>query len=126
LRREPSDCGANVIVLRVAWIGLFAMVQSRRWLASGLVRLASALKLTPALFIAYLFYRRWFAAAFGALAFSAAFIVSPAFVLGPAPFARHVAFWAANLWRGLVQADPNVGALGVESIGNQALRPALG
>src|SRR5262249_31751733 len=123
--RDLADAGANLILLGLVWIGLYAIARGRRWAGAGLVGLATALKLTPALFILYFVYRRRYATALAALASAALFTLLPAVALGAA-FARVAASWWSNPLQCVAAADPTVGALGVEPIGNQALRPALG
>ena len=124
--RDLADAGANLILLGVVWIGLYAIVRGRWRLGSALVGLAAASKLTPGLFIAYFFYRRWYGTGLAALAFTALFSLSPAAWLGRGSYVRHLAVWTANVGSGVTQPDPNVGVLGAESTANQALRPALG
>ncbi len=126
LLRDLADGGPNVTLLAVTFTGLLFWARGRDAVGGALVGVATALKWTPGLFLAWLAWKRQWRAVAAGLVAVAAVTAAPALLTGPASLARHLATWAANVSRGVASADPAVGVLGAEPVGNLALRPALG
>ena len=126
LLRDLADGGPNTALLALVFTGLLFWVRGHDAAGGALVGIATALKWTPALFLAWLAWKRqWRALAAGLLA-AAAVTAAPALLTGPVSFARHVKTWAANVAPGFTSGDPASGVLGPEPVGNLALRPVLG
>ena len=126
LIRELPECGANLMMVALAWSGVYAWTRRRDGLAGTLIGLATALKCTSALFLVYFAWKRqWRLVAAGALA-TAAFSLAPALWMGPSSYTQHTAFWLQTVRMGLAEPHPVRGVLGDEETGNLALKPALG
>jgi hypothetical protein len=126
LLRDLADGGPNVALLALVFTGLLFWARGRDATGGALVGIATALKWTPALFLAWLAWKRqWRALAAGLLA-ALAVTLAPALFTGPVSFARHMTTWVANVAPGFTSADPASGVLGVEPVRNLALRPVLG
>ena len=124
--RDLADGGPNLALLALVLGGLLLWTRGRDGAGGALVGVATALKWTPALFLAWLAWRRqWRAAAAGVLV-AAAVTAAPGLFIGPASLARHLGTWGRNVAAGVLSADPSVGVLGPEPVRNLALRPALG
>lgn len=124
--RDILECGVNLALVALAW-GAFWLWTKRRDFAGGtLLGLAIALKLTPALFLAWFAWKRQWRIV-GATTFTAALLfLSPLCFMDWANFQNVHQVWWHHASRGLLAENPVNGVLGEESIQNVALRPALG
>jgi hypothetical protein len=125
LLRDLSEAGPNTILMALAWIGVWMWWRGRPLAGGAVLGAAIALKPTAAIFLLYFVFRRqWrFAAATGLAA--AVTTALPAVWQGSALFGRHVEFWMIAVWSGVTSDDPRIGVLGLDPVGNVALRPAL-
>lgn len=125
IKRELVECGPNLALLALTWIAIYCWTRRRELLGGGCLGLAIALKLTPAIFLAYLVWKRqWRMAAF-TVAAAGLFTLAPVLRLGYDGYSQHTRYWAANVWRGVSERDPSRGVLGEEKVQNFSLRPAL-
>ncbi|WP_127507946.1 glycosyltransferase 87 family protein [Actinoplanes solisilvae] len=100
----------NLVLLALVWADHRALVTGRRWAGAG-IGLASAIKLTPAVFIGYLLVTRQYRAAVTATVTAAGATLLAAAV-DPATSQR---FWLGALW--------DTGRVGqLEYVSNQSLR----
>lgn len=125
LLRDLSEAGPNVLLMALAWIGIWAWWTGRSIFGGVALGAAIALKPTAALFLVYFALRRQSRFAVAATVAAAVFTLLPAAWQGPALFGTHVSTWARVVWAGVASGDPRVGVLGLETIGNVSLRPAL-
>jgi alpha-1,2-mannosyltransferase len=73
----------NILICFLVVAGLWSFAQGRDWAAGLLIGLATALKVTPALFIPYFLYKRqWRMVGWTLLGLAAFFLVVPGLVLG--------------------------------------------
>jgi hypothetical protein len=126
LLHDLAHSGGNSLLLFLVWAGIYLWATRREWAGGACLGLAIALKCTPALFLAYFAWKRQWrmagAAALGALLLT----LAPILRQGPSDYARHMSFWAGNVWKGISAVDPSIGVLGPEPANNISLRPALG
>jgi hypothetical protein len=126
LVRDMFECGVNLALVALSWLAVLCWVHRREWLGGTVLGLATALKCTPALFLAWFVWKRQWKMSGIALAATAAFTLSPALWMGPAEYARSMQFWYTQSLMGATSTDPTIGPLGEEPLQNIALRPALG
>jgi alpha-1,2-mannosyltransferase len=125
LLQDLAHSGSNTLILALVWTGVFFWSARREWAGGLCLGLATALKCTPALFLAYFAWKRqWRMAAAGALT-ALLLTLAPVLRQGPAEYARHMKFWAGNLWNAVSTADPAMGFLGPEETGNVSVKPAV-
>lgn len=125
LVRDMMECGVNLALVALSWLAVYFWVHHRRWLGGAVLGLATALKCTPGLFIAYFVLKREWKMAATSAAAAAAFTLSPALWLGATEYQRAMDYWVTTVWSGISQPDPSMGVLGQEQLQNIALRPAL-
>ncbi len=123
--RDLADGGPNLALLALVLSGLLLWARGRDAAGGALVGVATALKWTPGLFLAWLAWKREWRAFAAGLAAAAALTAAPALVNGPAWLAAHLGTWGRNVAAGVASADPATAVLGPEAAGNLALRPAL-
>jgi hypothetical protein len=124
--RELPECGANLTIVALAWAGIFLWWRGREGAGAVALGLSIALKCTPALFVAYLAWKRQWRMAGLTVAAAIGFAVLPIVRMGPESYAHHVGFWMRNAAKGLTAASPIWGVLDDEKLQNVSLRPALG
>ena len=125
LVRELPECGPNLMLLTLTWSAIYLWTRQRDVPAGVCLGLATALKCTPAIFIAYFAWKRqWKLAIVGTTA-AALFALAPAVWQGPNDYQRHVRLWLTHLSLGAGQTDPTIGVLGPETLQNLSLRPAV-
>ncbi len=126
LIRDTREIGINLTLVTMSWAAVYLWMRRREWAGGSILGLAISMKCTPALFLAYFFWKRqWKMVATTSVA-AAAFTLSPVLVMGPSGFAQAGEFWFKYAKRGLVNRDPSQGVLGDEAVQNISLRPALG
>ncbi len=123
--RDMMECGVNLALVALSWVGVFLWVQRRELLGGVSLGLAMALKCTPALFLAYFVWKRQWKMAALTTAAAAVFSLSPLLWMGPAEYTRAVDFWLTNAWKCVGETDPSRGVLGPEALQNISLRPSL-
>jgi alpha-1,2-mannosyltransferase len=99
--------------------------RDRRGAAGVCLGLAAALKLTALIFVAYFAWKRQWRMAAWSLAAAVLFSLTPAIWMGWHPYVDHMHIWSSTLADAVRQPDPRVGVLGLESVQNISLRPAL-
>jgi len=123
--REMTECGPNMTLLALSWLGVYFWVRRREWAGGTCLGLAMALKCTPALFLAYFAWKReWKMAAVTAAA-TLLFTLAPVLRLGPATYARDMQVWSARLLPGITRAESSHGIMHGGLLQNVALQPAL-
>jgi alpha-1,2-mannosyltransferase len=126
LIRELPECGTNLAIVALAWVGLWLWMRRREGAGALALGLSIALKCTPALFLAYLSWKRqWRMVALTVVA-ALAFTVAPTLRMGPRSYADHCGAWLGRICRGVTEPNPLYGVLNDEKLGNISLRPALG
>ncbi|MCA9116571.1 MAG: DUF2029 domain-containing protein [Planctomycetaceae bacterium] len=125
LIRDLPECGVNLALVAMAWGAVLLWRARRDRLGAVVLGTATALKCTPALFIAWFLWKRQWRIASWSAAVALAMSVAPALVLGPTEFTRTTAFWMHNLYRGASQTDPLESTLGPVSVQNMSLKGAL-
>jgi hypothetical protein len=125
LTRDLIDCGQNTAIVLIAWSGVWCWTRRHDLPAGILLGLATALKWTPGLFIAYFAWKRQWKTVIVGLVSTALFTVAPAIRQGPHFYLAHMSTWAAGAWAGAIDPDPSRGVLGEEHFKNISLRPAL-
>jgi hypothetical protein len=124
LVRELPECGPNLLLLALSWLAVYLWTRRQDWLAGGCLGLATAMKCTPALFIAYFAWKRQWKLAVTSTVAAGLFTLAPALWQGPTDYSRHLQFWLANVRASAGQNDPSRGVLGEEELKNLSLRPA--
>lgn len=126
LIRELPECGANLMVVTLAWLGLYFWTRQREGLGGTCLGAAIALKCTPGLFLIYFGWKRqWRMVGVTALA-AACFTIAPLLWMGPWDYGRHMAIWGGRVWQSAVEPHPLKSMIGDVIPHNIALKPALG
>ena len=125
LQRDLAELGVNTFLVMLAWWGIWLWIRGHDWPACVLIGLATALKCTPAAFIAYFFWKRQRKVACGSAVVAVALSLSPVLVMGTHNYAAAEKFWLRGVWAGVSDPDPSHTVLGYDRIGNLSLRPAL-
>ncbi|HEX7376631.1 MAG TPA: glycosyltransferase family 87 protein [Pirellulales bacterium] len=125
LVRELPECGPNLMLLAFVWIAIDLWRRKRDTAAGVCLGIATALKCTPGLFIAYFAWKRQWRLAISGVVTAAFFALTPVLWQGADDYQLHLRIWVANLRHGLEQPDPTVGVLGPDTLQNLSLRPAL-
>lgn len=125
LVRELPECGPNLLLLSLCWSAIYLWTRSRDLPAGICLGLATAMKCTPAIFIAYFAWKRQWKFVAASLVAAAAFFIAPIVWQGSSDYEFHVRLWLNNLRLGADQANPTVGVLGPETLQNLSLRPAI-
>ena len=125
LVRDLPECGVNLALVAAAWCAVLLWQQRRERLGGLVLGAATALKCTPALFIAWFVWKRQWRMASWSVVAALAFSVAPVLWFGPAEFTRTTSFWLHNVYRGMNQPSPAVGALGPVTVQNMSLQASL-
>jgi alpha-1,2-mannosyltransferase len=125
LSRDLPEVGVNTALVALSWVAVYLWSRGRDIAGGVCLGLASALKCTPLLFVAYFALKRQRRLAAAAIIATLGFTAAPLLVQGPAAYARTMAFWGGGIARGVLEPDPSRGVLGEEKVENLALRPAL-
>lgn len=125
LVRDMLECGVNLALVALSWYSV-VLWQKQKWVKSGCVLgFATALKCTPALFIAWWIWKRQWKLATIAVLFTVMFSLSPIVLMGVDDYLFTMEAWLGHVKDGLMTSDPTQGALGEEPFNNMSLRPAL-
>lgn len=125
LIRDFDECGPNIFLLTLAWIGIWLWTKGRdRWAGVSL-GLAIALKCTAGLFLVYFAWKRQWKFALSTGIATVVFTLSPILVLGPASYYQHMRIWTMTLANGARSETPLMGVLGEDPMINKSLRSAM-
>src|SRR5437868_13323605 len=124
LARDMAECGVNIALVALAWFGIYGWTRHRDWLGGASLGLAIALKMTAALFVPYVLWKRQWKIAGAATLFAILFSLVPMLVRGPTLFATDLRQWVTVV-RGIGSENPSMHVLGQESTRNFALRPVV-
>jgi hypothetical protein len=119
------DGGPNLILLAILVGGIYCAWRGRESLAGLWFGLAIALKMTPALFLPFMIWkRRWRLAAWTTVA-TLGWIALPAVFMGPANWWEHQNAWNQVALSVLLDSQDQLREGNEVRVQNQALKPAL-
>ncbi len=124
--RDILECGVNLGLVALAWAAVWCWRRRKDWTGGSLLGFAIALKLTPALFLAWFAWKRQWKLVGATLLTATMLFLSPLCFMDWPTFANVHRVWWDHASRGLLAENPVQGVLGEESIQNVALRPAVG
>jgi alpha-1,2-mannosyltransferase len=126
LIRDLDDGGPHLILMAIAVGGIYCFWRGRGALGAVWLGLATALKVTPGLFVPYLLWKReWRLAALTGLA-AALWIALPVVRMGPEDWWRHQRDWMGAAAGFAIERNPQAAAYyGDRSIQNQSLKAAV-
>jgi alpha-1,2-mannosyltransferase len=125
LSRDLPIVGANTALLALCWLGFYLWSRGRPLRAGACLGLASALKCTPLIFVAYFLLKQKWRLSGMAIVVAALATLSPVLVMGPEAYRQTMSAWLGQVMSGLGDPDPSRGPLGEEKVENLSLRPAL-
>src|SRR5205823_12298222 len=99
--RELIECGPNLALVALTWLGIALWISRRELLGGISLGLAIALKCTPALFLLYFAWKRQWKMAVVTLLAALLFTLAPLVRQGPRDYALHMRTWIGNLTRGI-------------------------
>lgn len=123
--RDMPEVGTNTMLVALSWLALVLWSERKDFQAGICLGLATALKCTPLLFIAYFALKRQWRVTCYSIAFLTLFTIAPALLMGFDVYNKAMKSWSGSVFHGILEPDPSRGVLGEEKIGNLALRPAL-
>jgi hypothetical protein len=126
LVRDILECGVNLALVALSWGALWCWRQRKDFAGGSLLGFAIALKLTPALFLAWFAWKRQWKIFFATSAVTCLLFLTPLCFLDWQTFEKVHRVWWHHASKGLLAENPAQGVLGEESIQNLGLRPALG
>ncbi len=124
--RDLDDGGPNLMLLALATGGIYYAWAGRDVAAAACLGAAAALKVTAAIFIPFLLWKRRWRLAAWTIAAAALWIALPMLRMGAADWWMHQREWAVSAVG--FAAGSNAAAdryYGASNLGNQALRPAV-
>jgi hypothetical protein len=125
LIRDLDECGLQLILLFFLSTALFALTAGRPIRSGFWLALAVHYKLTPALFLPYLLWKRQFRAAGSMIIFTVLLSLAPALYLGWDKTLGCHRHWLAFTARGLRQDDPSETGVEPPRHRNQSLPLAI-
>lgn len=126
LIRDVLESGVNLALVALAWASVWLWSKKRDVAAGACLGFAIALKLTPALFLAWFAWKRQWKVAAATVAVTAMCVFSPLCFMDVPSYIDAHAYWTKHAVKGFSASDPTTGVLGAEPLQNMALRPALG
>jgi alpha-1,2-mannosyltransferase len=123
--RDLTETGPNLFLWTLVWGGILLWLGGRRVVGGVLVGVATALKMTPAIFIPYFLLKREWRIAAVTLATAATLTALPALFQSHPVFWQEMSLWGENVWRGMTGLDPSGTILDKPTVANLSLRPAL-
>ena len=123
--RDLVEGGPNLLVWALVWGGVSFYLHGRRCACGILVGVATALKMTPALFIPYFLLKREWRIAAAILATAALLTAAPGLYQAPPVFLQEMGMWGRTVWQGMTALDPSATILDAPSAANLSLRLAL-
>ena len=125
LSRDLPEIGVNTALVALSWYAIYLWTREHEVAAVISLGVATALKCTPLLFVAYFALKhQWKMVVTSTVAYSL-FTLAPIMVQGPDLYMRAMKDWTTGVVRGIMDPDPSRGPLGEEKVENLALRPAL-
>jgi alpha-1,2-mannosyltransferase len=123
--RDLDDGGPHTILLAILTAGIYSLFKQRKWMGAIWLGLATAIKVTPGLFVPFLLWKRqWRLAAYAALA-SAFWIALPIVRMGPASWYGDMRAWGISAV-GFATPRDAASSLGSEKvIHNQSFHAAV-
>ena len=123
--RDLDDGGPHIILLAILVAGIYSVWKSRDRLGAIWFGLATALKVTPGLFLLFFIWKRqWRLAVCSSIA-AACWIALPVVWMGPSSWWSHHRQWARIALGSVLGARAEVAEQSELRVQNQALKPAL-
>src|SRR5205823_7431226 len=116
--RELIECGPNLALVALTWLGIALWISRRELLGGISLGLAIALKCTPALFLLYFAWKRQWKMAGVTLAAALLLTLAPLARMVPSSYALHMRTWLGSISGGARQPNPAEGILGDETVQN--------
>ncbi|MAT16499.1 MAG: hypothetical protein CMJ46_14645 [Planctomyces sp.] len=126
LVRDMTECGVNLLLVAGAWWAFTRWQAGADRTAGMTLGLLTAMKCTPALFIAWFVWKRQWQVVRPAIATIVVCFLLPLLWMPPALYIETMHYWGLTLFTGMGSADPSQGVLGVEPLQNMSLKPAIG
>lgn len=123
--RDLTESGPNLFVWSLVWGGIVLYLERKRMAGGLLIGAATALKMTPAIFVPYFVLKREWRTAAVAVATAALLTALPGLWQSRGVFSQEMHAWGMNAWTGLVALDPSATILEEPPVANLSLRPAL-
>lgn len=122
--RDLDDGGPHIILLAIITAGIYSAFKQRLHLSALWLGLATAIKVTPGLFVPFMLWKReWRLAAYTALA-SAFWIALPVLRMGPVSWYRDMHDWVVSAAGFAVGHNPAMVFRGRKVIHNQSFHAA--
>ncbi|MCA9039486.1 MAG: DUF2029 domain-containing protein [Planctomycetaceae bacterium] len=126
LLRDMTECGVNLLLVAGAWWALVRWQKGDDRSAGITLGLLTALKCTPALFIAWFVWKRQWKVVRSAIGTILICMLIPLIWMPLPLYIETMHYWGLTLFTGMGTADPSQGVLGVEPLQNMSLKPAIG
>lgn len=123
--RDFDECGPNLFLLALAWSAVALWRQGREYSGGVVLALAIALKCTAGIFLLYFAWKRQARMVLTASIASAAFLLAPIVVMGPANYQRDMGEWLTSLRGGVTGTSLFHGVIGEDPLLNKSLKSAL-
>ena len=123
--RDLDDGGPHIILLAILVAGIYSVWKGRDRLGAIWFGLATALKVTPGLFLLFFIWKRQWRLAACSLIATACWIALPVVWMGPSSWWSHHQQWTRIALGSVLGARAEVAEQSELRVQNQALKPAL-
>ena len=123
--RDLDDGGPHIILLAILVAGIYSVWKGRERLGAIWFGLATALKVTPGLFLLFFIWKRQWRLAACSMIAAACWIALPMVWMGPSSWWSHHQQWTRIALGSVLGARAEVAEQSELRVQNQALKPAL-